>query len=193
MELSGFNVPTTVHDFIPLMIAGVWPVTVLILGFWFSKEIKNLIKSLKKVEFKNVSLTLDTRAIAERPTNEVLSSPEAKQISEPSTPKWGNVANLFWLGNDLEWTMQTLLQNAPIERVIHGFTKVTHHSSELGLADSTPGKLASALKAQVKSLAKGALDKRQRDALAEELLSVVKGFDILVRQKQPDFRPDPER
>jgi hypothetical protein len=198
MELSGFNVPTLLtilHTLVPLVIALVWPATMLIIVRWFRSELKELIGSVTELKlFNSVSLRIERARtdIAERPTDETLDSPEAKQISEPSTPKWGKVANLFWLGNDLEWTMQTLLQNAPQQRIVKGFIQVNHHCSELGLADSTPGKQLAELKAQVESLSEAALDKRLRDDLAEKLLLVVKGFDVLVRRQQRDFRPSPE-
>lgn len=197
MELSGYMppLPTTLRDFIPLVMALFWPVTILILVCWFRSEIKGLINSVTEAKFFNsVSFTIDrTRSsIADSSTSEILSSADAKQISAPSTVKWGNVADLFWLGNDLEWTVQTLLQDAPQERIVHGLTQLNHHTSGLGLADSIPGKLLSALKSQVEGLPQAALDRRRRNAFAEEMYSVIKGFDILVRQHQPNFRPGPE-
>jgi len=114
--LRGFNMPvlpTYVRDFIPLMIASVWPVTILILVLWFRKEIKTLVKSMTRARFfNNLVFEFDPNGIDDR-ERKILSSADAKQISTPSTVKWENVADLFWLGNDLEWTVQTLLRGAP--------------------------------------------------------------------------------
>ena len=105
--------PTYVRDFIPLMIASVWPVTILILVLWFRKEIKTLVKSMTRARFfNNLVFEFDPNGIDDR-ERKILSSADAKQISTPSTVKWENVADLFWLGNDLEWTVQTLLRGAP--------------------------------------------------------------------------------
>jgi hypothetical protein len=77
---------------------------------------------------------------------ETLSVPAAKQIGEPSSVKWENVASLFWLGNDLDWTAQTVLRGAPKEKILHGLTQCCHHISELGLMGSVPGTQLSSLK-----------------------------------------------
>jgi len=36
-----------------------------------------------------------------------------KQVIAPSDAKWDNVADLFWLGSELDWTAQTVLRGAP--------------------------------------------------------------------------------
>ena len=35
------------------------------------------------------------------------------QVIAPSDAKWDNVADLFWLGSELDWTAQTVLRGAP--------------------------------------------------------------------------------
>ncbi len=134
----------------------------------------------------------DPNGIDER-EREIFLRFDAKQISQPPAAKWERVANLFWLGNDLEWTVQTVLRGAPKERIFHGLRQCDHHSSELGLADSAAGKQVSELKSQVESLPEAAFDRQWRNDFAEKMYSVIKGFDILVKMKQPDFRPGPER
>ena len=79
------------------------------------------------------------------------------------------------------------------ERIFHGLRQCDHHSSELGLADRAPGKQVSALKSQVESLPEAALDRQWRNDFVEKMYSVIKGFDSLVKQRQPNFRPGPER
>ena len=195
MELSGFNMPplpTTLRDFIPLMIASLWPFTILFLVLWFQKEIKTRIKSMTRAQFLNNVFEFDPNGIDDRERN-ILTSVEVKQTSTPSTAKWENVADLFWLGNDLEWTVQTLLRGAPKERIFHGLRQCDHHSSQLGLADSAPGKQVAELKSQVDSLPEAALDRQWRNDFVEKMYLVIKGFHSLVRQSQPNFRPGPER
>jgi hypothetical protein len=86
-----------------------------------------------------------------------------------------------------------LLRGAPKERIFHGLRQCDHHSSQLGLADSAPGKQVSALKSQVDSLPEAALDRQWRNDFVEKMYLVIKGFHSLVRQSQPNFRPSPER
>jgi len=178
-----------IHDFVRLMVALVWPLTILILVCWFRKGIKDLIKSVTEAKIGNSVFFKFWQAKTDVSAEALL--PEPKDITAPSAAKWENTANLFWLGNDLEWTPQTALRGAPKERILHGLTKCNHHCSELGLASSEPGKQLSALKTQVESLPESALDRKWRNNFAEQMYSVVRGFDVLVKQHQPDFRPDP--
>jgi hypothetical protein len=180
-----------IHDLIPLVTALLWPATILILVCWFRKGIKALIASVVEAKIGN-SVFLKFGQAQSDITIETLPNPATKQISAPSGVEWENVANLFWLGNDLEWTGQTVLRGAPRERVHHGLKKCNHHCSELGLTDSVPGKQLTLLKSQVEGMSEAALDRQWRNAFSEKILGVVRGFDILVREQQPNFRPDPE-
>src|SRR6266496_1807881 len=103
------------------------------------------------------------------------------------TPKWENAANLFWLGNDLRWTMQELQVGAPKERILHGLTQSRHHSSELGLAESTPGKQLSELRSKVESLP----ESTWKTDLSQQIISIMNGFATLAKEHQPNFRPNP--
>src|SRR5204863_8259338 len=144
----------------------------------FQKEIKTRIKSMTRAQILNNVFEFDPNGIDDR-ERKILSSADAKQISTPSTVKWQNVADLFWLGNDLEWTVQTVLRGGPRERIFHGLRQCDHHSSELGLADSTAGKQVSVLRSQVESLPESALDRQWRNDFAEKMYLVIKGFDSL--------------
>ena len=54
-----------------------------------------------------------------------------KQVIAPSDAKWDNVADLFWLGSELDWTAQTVLRGAPKERIVHGLTQSYQHCSQI--------------------------------------------------------------
>lgn len=103
------------------------------------------------------------------------------------TPKWENAANMFWLGNDLRWTMQQVQLGAPKEKILHGLTQSRHHSSELGLAESTPGKQLSELRSKVESLSESAW----KTDLSQQIISIINGFATLAQEHQPNFRPNP--
>jgi hypothetical protein len=52
------------------------------------------------------------------------------------------VANLFWLGSDLQWTRQ-MVDRGSQDKVAHGLRQAYHHSSELGLSTTPAGPTAS--------------------------------------------------
>jgi len=114
----------------------------------------------------------------------------AKQMSAPSGIKWENVANLFWLGSDLMWTDWKVNSGAPKERILRGLTQSCHHISELGLADSVPGKLLSTLRSQAESTPEP-LNQQWRTSFAGRLASVTHGVSDIAKGQQPGFRPDP--
>jgi hypothetical protein len=177
---------------IPLLAALVWPFTILILVYHFREGIKNLIPSVREAKIGDVFLKFG-QADLDVPTKKGLphiSLP--KQIIASPTAKWQNVANLFWLGNDLEWTAQTVLRGAPKDRILHGLTQCLHHTSELGLPDSAPGQQLFALRSQVESWPETAMDRQWRNAFSEQIYSVIKEFSDLMKQHQPNFLPGPE-
>lgn len=102
----------------------------------------------------------------------------AKQTAAPSGTRWENVADLFWLGSDLTWTDWRVNSGAPRERILHGLRQSYHHISELGLADSVPGKLLSTLRSQAESTPEP-LNQRWRTDFAEDFLTYPKELVIL--------------
>ena len=99
------------------------------------------------------------------------------------------VANLFWLGSDLQWARQ-MVDRGSQDKIAHGLKQAYHHSSELGLSSTSAGqqlldhvkeveKLPPQLKDTQKSWVVGLID------------SDVTSFSNLMIQHQPNFRPDP--
>jgi hypothetical protein len=183
------------RDFIPLVTT--WPIIVLILALWFQRQIKNLIASVYEARIgSNVfvrfwQFRLDARGPDVR-ASEALSGPAAAKQITPSGAKLENVASLFWLGNDLEWTSQTVLRGAPKDRILHGLKQCYHHISEIGLAQSAPGQQLLSLNSQVADLQQGALDREWRSNFAENIYVVIRQISDLLRGDQPGFRPSPE-
>jgi hypothetical protein len=116
----------------------------------------------------------------------------AKRLSAPSGAKWENVGNLFWLGGDLVWTAQSALRGAPKERILHGLTQSYHHISELGLAESAPGKQLSLLKSETADLPEANLDRAWRGDFSERVYGVTRMINNLLGDQQPEFRPNPQ-
>jgi hypothetical protein len=179
--------------FVPLLTGLLWPVTTLIILFWFRKGIKGLVQSLAEASignslvFKFWQVKNDIKGAEPLPGT----TGTAKQIIAPSDAKWQNVANLFWLGSDLDWTVQTMLRGAPKERIVHGLRQANHHSSQVGLANTAPGQQLALLKSQVEGMAESAMDRQWRVNFVELLNGVIAGFSDLVRAQQRDFRPSP--
>jgi hypothetical protein len=185
-----------VHEFIPVATAMApysWPITVLILVASFRNHIKEITEAKfgDKLYLKWGQVPSDLKF--EEAIGETLPGPATNQLSVPSGVKWENVANLFWLGNDLEWTAQTLLRGAPKERILHGLTQCYHHISDIGLAESGPAKHLSLLKSEVASLPEAILDRQWRSIFSERLYVVIRAISDLLRGHQQDFRPGPER
>lgn len=178
--------------FIPLLTALIWPITTLIVLCWFRQGIKGLIQSLAEANIGNNLVFKFWQAKTDIASAEPLPSASTpKQISAPPDARWENVASLFWLGSDLDWTTQTLLRGAPKERIVHGLKQSSHHSSQSGLADTVPGKILSALKLQVEGMQESALDRQWRANFVEQLNAVIQGFSDLARGHQSNFRPSP--
>ena len=184
--------------FVPLLIALIWPITILVILCWFREGIRGLIRSVAEakigdsVVFKFWQAKSDLLSIERLPNVDTpTASGTPKQISAPSDGKWDKVADLFWLGSDLDWTAQTVLRGAPKERIVHGLTQSYHHCSQLGLSNTVPGKQLASLKSQVEGMQDSALGREWRANFVEQLYAVINGFSGLARERQADFRPSP--
>ena len=179
--------------FVPLLTGLIWPTAILIILWWFGGEIRRLVKSLAEAKigdslvFKFWQAKTDLKSVEPMPSVAV----EPKQITAPPEANWEKVADLFWLGSDLDWTAQTVLRGAPRERIIHGLTQSCHHGSQCGLSNTLPGRKLASLKSQVESMQEAALDRDWRANFVEQIYGVIRGFSELARERQPDFRPSP--
>jgi hypothetical protein len=122
---------------------------------------------------------------------EKLPGADPRQIGARPDIKWENVANLYWLGNDLTWTSWKVNSGAPKERILHGLTQSYHHISELGLADSDPGRLLSTIRSQAESTPEP-LNQQWRTDFGGKLSDVNKGVSDLAKSQQSGFTPDPK-
>jgi hypothetical protein len=113
------------------------------------------------------------------------------QINASSGIRWENVADLFWLGCDLDWTAERVRGVAPKEKIVHGLTQSYHHCSQLGLADTVPGKLLSSLKSQAESTPQAALAPPWRNDFVAKVYQVIQGISDMAKNDQPGFQPNP--
>jgi hypothetical protein len=163
-------------------------------GLTFLGELRSLTKSPEEIEFgeKLFRWGQDPSDLRSGDAvDEMLPGP-VTTLSGLSGVRLEGVADLFWLGGDLIWTGQTALRGAPRERILHGLTQSYHHISELGLADSAPGKQISAMKAETASRPEAALDREWRSAFSGKIYAVTDMLDGLLRAQQPGYRPTPK-
>ena len=193
------DVVSLLTPFVPLAIAFVWPVTVLIILCWFKDGLRELIKQTAEAKFgdnlyfKFWQAKSDLASAEPLPTAlpELVTAPA--QLSAPAGARWDRVADVFWLGSDLDWTVQTALRGAPKERIIHGLTQSSHHASQCGLADTVPGKQLAALNTQIVSMQEASLGREWRANFEIRLSVVIKGFsEISPRNVNRIFAPAPK-
>src|SRR5712692_1324528 len=178
-----------VHDFIPLMTASVWPVTVLGLAFLFRGSLKARLTALSEARIGNNALIFGQAGTDRVAEGFPKSLPTPKQITAAETVKWQNVANLFWLGNDFQWMAQIALRGASRQEILHGLKQCSHHASELGLAEDDAGKRLAELKSQVDILPDSSLTAEWRASFAKQVYSVIERVSTLTKAKQGNFRP----
>ena len=180
------------HEIVPLITSAFWPATVLILAFTFRRGIRSLLPSLREARLgSNVLIFGEAEtdvsvSLSPAPEPEVA----AKQLGAPAGAKWNNAANVFWLGNDLDWTAQTALKCAPQERILHGLAQVWHHLNEIGLEDSAPTKEIIKLRAGVSILPEVALGREWRNEFAEKIYVIIQDISNLAKQQQGETGQD---
>jgi len=191
------NCQLILHDLFLLVGESLWPCTVLILAFVFRRNVRNLITSLTEAKIGDKVFKFG-QANSDRILTDVaegnITSPvydQPKFTTSQTSIKWEKSANLFWLGNDLEWTAQTILRGAPKKNIVHGLTQCYHHSSELGLGTTDAGKLLLNLKSQTELLSDADLNRGWRDSFSQRIYKVVHDFGVLANANQPNFRPNP--
>jgi hypothetical protein len=182
--------------FVPLLVVLIWPITTLIILYWFKETIRTLLTQLAEAKFGDKLFFKFWQAKSDLESVETLLTtapiPELPQSSASNAEdKWGKVADVFWLGSDLDWTAQTVLRAAPKERILHGLTQSYHHASQSGLSNTVPGKHLATLKSQVQVMQESALDRDWRANFVEQLYQIIKGFSDLAKERQTDFRPSP--
>lgn len=116
---------------------------------------------------------------------------KAPTKSDPKSTGIGldRVANLFWLGSDLQWARQ-MADRGRQDQVAHGLKQAYHHSLELGLSTTPAGRQLLDHKTSVESLPRQ-LSEQQKSWVVGLIDSDLTSFSNLMKQHQPDFRPDP--
>lgn len=117
-----------------------------------------------------------------------------KAPTESDDPKSGGlrldrVANLFWLASDLQWAKQ-MANRGLQDKIAHGLKQAYHHTSELGLRNTPAGQQLLAHMTAIDKMPRQ-LNDTESSWVAGQIDSDLHSFSNLMKQHQPDFRPDP--
>lgn len=175
----------------------VWPLAVVIAMFLFKRQIRGLLKRLRRAGIgKNVlefgEAEID-RGYAEPP-----------KLPEPASPTEANAegfksdkpATLFWLGNDLMWIQDMMYRAAPPGRVLQGVQHARQYAEDLGFDETSfPGKqlaLAVTILESLRGITEFSEDERrllqQHYGTVDQYIKTVKWYvHALLKQQQPDF------
>jgi TIR domain len=110
--------------------------------------------------------------------------PEIKTAS--SRP---NIANAFFLGHDLRWTMDVLNYGGPAEDVKHGIVQILHQAGELGLSDHDHLLVLKQTATEVLSLPADEWTEAVRKSVGTTLQVCFERLGGLVISRQPGYRP----
>jgi hypothetical protein len=104
-----------------------------------------------------------------------------------------NIANAFFLGHDLRWTMDVLSSGAPANDVKHGLVQILHQATDLGIGDENP---VLALQQKVKEFLAVPDDAWTTEIRSDADLALRLAFErigALIISLQQGYRPyDPE-
>jgi len=118
-----------------------------------------------------------------------LRKPTTVSYSKSGGVRLDRVANLFWLGSDLQWARQWANRGVR-DKILHGLRQAYHHTSELGLSTTPAGQQLLAHKTSVEQMPQQ-LNDSEKSWVAGQIDSDLTSFNNLMVQHQPDFRPDP--
>ena len=105
--------------------------------------------------------------------------------------QWANVANIYWVGYDIMFTMDALLRNGSKKHIIYGLTQVLHHVKELDFSDEEPEIFAEQILAKVKASLESELDVTTRRNIAGDVATLRDQIGVLFEIKQESFRASP--
>ena len=113
---------SNVHVIGDCLIAAMWPTAAVAIALCFQDDLAAFIRLFakrgKSLKFPGIELTLE--------------GPDATPIDAPLNKH--SVANIYWLGADLMFTVGALLERLEKSYVLHGLQQTIHHLSMCGLA-----------------------------------------------------------
>jgi hypothetical protein len=112
---------------------------------------------------------------------------EGSRREEPGN--WLNVANAFYLGHDLRWTIDVINGGGSAQHVVHGLRQILHQADELGLSQHNDYVVLRAQVTKASQLSAHEWTPEVRIELEESVKTALERFGELVRRRQPTYRP----
>ena len=168
-----------------------WPITVLILAYFFRAQLTALAKRLLSAKFGE-----NLFQFGEAPGDRGLPSPKKDEksdqsVSEPlASAESMRVAHIFWLGHDLMWIQDAIYRGAPLDRIRHGLRQAMHHARSANLESAVYSELER-IYTEVSETSSAEWD-RSRRASTARVIGAAKGqIAKHLERLTPDFSPDP--
>lgn len=177
----------------------VWPCVALCIVAIFAGRLKEMLSHVNSARFKGIEATFGYgEAAVDRGTASlpgVATPAEAAGAIEPPVAghieqvDWSKNGDLFWLGYDLLWTVDTLLRGGPALDITWGLNQALHHARSIGFQDA-------AITGSLSGLREAALDNcdddwtaRRRNDVASRLSEIATRVGDLASASQRGWVP----
>jgi hypothetical protein len=114
---------------------------------------------------------------------------EGERVEEEGN--WLNIANAFFLGHDLRWTMAAIKAREPLDQIQHGLRQILHQADELGLSQHEDFKILTIQCDEVLKSNDASWGDDHREKLVQELHDAFQAFGRLMKQRQPGYTSYP--
>jgi len=110
-----------------------WPLSLVVIIYLLQDDFRAALTRVEKAKFPGGAEfafgTLESDVvIGDSTTNKPIPSIDAEYQL-----KNNKIANIYWLGSDIMWTVDMLLRKGPEKNIRHGLLQIQHHCNEIGL------------------------------------------------------------
>lgn len=112
---------------------------------------------------------------------------DGTRTDEPGN--WANIANAFFLGHDLRWTIDVIVSNGSVDDIKHGLRQTLHQADELGFSQHDHFRILARQATEVLPLQEAEWTQEVRDNLAACLRDALERFGGVLIHRQPGYRP----
>jgi hypothetical protein len=104
---------------------------------------------------------------------------------------WLNLANAYYLGHDLRWTMAAIGADQSFEDIRHGLRQVMHQADELGMSNHEDFLILAGQCAEVLESDPAEWSPEKGSQLREDLNDAFRSFGHIIKQRQPGYQGYP--
>ncbi|MCX6120968.1 MAG: hypothetical protein NTX44_05070 [Ignavibacteriales bacterium] len=167
-----------------------WPLVIFIIFLYLKKDISVFLATVREkltsATIGNVQFDLSNKS---KPAN--LSIPDSTIPDKPAN--WQNVANIFWVGHDLMWTIDVIFRNGNKEFIARGLKQSLHHLSCIFSSDHPTIVKMKQIVSKLNTTLESDFDVNKRMQFASDVGSILSEFGSIVGKHQPNFQPEPEQ